>query len=1007
MLVNGIGFKKFCQKLTAFVISALMLTACLSSQAASTSETPEAFYTGIEGVSVILNNLSFTDLGNIDENTRRAIYETGALNIFKSYGRRTFGLNDPVQKDEAMAMAYTLAGRESEVQKTGESINSSRPAGERKSDPLEVWQDGALWLAAREGIISANDLNDALLQDQSDLPQGSFNRNDPVTRQEFAAWLAKVLKLQPISDQQKLFNSYRDWMRADPDKIPYIEAMLQNDIMSGDDRGYFYPLQAVTRRQAVEIARNASRYHLTSLKLIKTGTIEKITVKKDFSSEGPADVKILDVRNSNGYLHRITLRIPAANSGMNVNGINDTIASQGENDLVVLKGEVLGNSSLLKTGDRIEYILSQDNTVRFVYVFSSANEIRYLLARINGIDRENLKLDVTQISELEYPNVDLGTGSESFDINSGQIDAIYTYSNNIEVYEGDSRSDIKNIAPGITAILTVRGDNMVTGLKAVELNLGKVQQGIVAGIVEDNNPQLGYITLYNEDGTGISPQARRQMLLRRTFIYYDTYGIEVLKDGQKAGIDDVEPGDSVFLQLDDDGYVKAISAVSNYTVRYGRVISKRPSGITVRFENGNSQVLSVDDSVIVVADGRLSDYSNVKDGDRVKLILHITPRSTKVKEIVVEDSRHYMTGIYKGQVLYINPMSNTVVLQNLEAFDRGRWVKGGQNLFTGIKLADEYSLYFRGREISLKESDRLGGLNAYIAVQKDYGGEEKAVVVSFMNGYDAEVTYDDSVRSVAYGSGEIRLFKENRSIKYDEGSIIIKDGRLVTGSSIEQSDTVYVSAVRDYSSSNFYAGVIQIEKRSGGSGFDIYRGRIRSIEEGRSFTVESFSRFEGNSWKYFNTPKTFNITYDTRLLDENGVASMGNFVGYGENSYLGKVVYIVASDLESVVISTAPFGPEGTTVKGTVYEMAGGSTGEEGTVTEEPDELKIYDTAVYDAARDEWKDGSEMTLSILKNSIILKDGRIIRPSEIKKGDRVKVYRKGSGSIGEAYIILVE
>jgi hypothetical protein len=45
------------------------------------------------------------------------------------------------------------------------------------------------------------------------------------------------------------------------------------------------------------------------------------------------------------------------------------------------------------------------------------------------------------------------------------------------------------------------------------------EDGIIKGIVEDNNPQLGYITLYNENGTGVSPAGQQEIAAYRTYHY--------------------------------------------------------------------------------------------------------------------------------------------------------------------------------------------------------------------------------------------------------------------------------------------------------------------------------------------------------------------------------------------------------------------------------------------------------------------------------------------------------
>jgi len=54
-----------------------------------------------------------------------------------------------------------------------------------------------------------------------------------------------------------------------------------------------------------------------------------------------------------------------------------------------------------------------------------------------------------------------------------------------------------------------------------------------------------------------------------------------------------------------------------------------------------------------------------------------------------------------------------------------------------------------------------------------------------------------------------------------------------------------------------------------------------------------------------------------------------------------------------------------------------------------------------------WVDGKDMDINLLKNSIILKDNKIIKPSELKKGDSVRLIKKDDEQAGDAYIIFVE
>ena len=145
-------------------------------------------------------------------------------------------------------------------------------------------------------------------------------------------------------------------------------------------------------------------------------------------------------------------------------------------------------------------------------------------------------------------------------------------------------------------------------------------------------------------------------------------------------------------------------------------------------------------------------------------------------------------------------------------------------------------------------------------------------------------------------------------------------------------------------------------------------------------------------WKYSNTPKTLNITLDTRVLDDAGVLNISDFKGYGSDSYLQRTVYVVADGINALLISTAPYGIEN--MKGTVYSSTGNS-------------ISLRNTSVYDPATYMWKSGSSAELNLLKNTVVIKNGKVIDTSDIASGDNVRVVKKDTTAAGDAYIIFVE
>lgn len=1001
---------KFHKKLNVKISLALILslfTSVTFFTLAYSEEVPEKVYYGVENASTMLNNIDFTDVKNSRAWAKEAICEVASLDIIKGYGNKIFGRTNNVTKEEAIAIIYRAAGREADAQLAGEALDRARGEEDKKTYAPGMWSDGYLQLAANEGLITAQELADAFEPDQTELEEGSFQRAAPARRQEVAYWLSMALGLQPVYGQQKIFNSFNDWTSADPHKVPYIEAVLVENVMNGEGNGYFRPTGVVTREQIAQIIKNAGPKILPLLGYEKkVGTIEDIQKATDFTQGFNVSTNTLNVRNSNGKLHEIVTRSSDNSHEGYKNEQDGKTIRQPDTGLIVYKGGWVGSSSLLKSGDRIEYITTADDRVRYVKVISNTSDTKYVVAKIKEVDPANSTIGISKFFDLEYPSIDIENRNFSFNQDGEDVDTTYVYSSTAEVFIDGRKSDMTGIVPGMNAILSVK-DNLVTAVNTLDLRLK--EQGVVSGVVEDNNPQLGYITLYDEDNQDTSSLPKGSLNKVKTYNYSDPKSISVFKNHQAAKLEDVEGGDSVYMKLGNDGVIEMISAVDNYVVKYGKVISKRPQIMTVAYDDGTQQILDVNENIPVVLDKKLVGYEALKDGDRVKLLMNITERNTALKKITVEGDERFIANIYKGIVSSVDDISSRIVLQNMEILTNGKWERVEQKGFTTLSLAEDSSFVYNDDSMDVNTAKKLLKNNpAYIAVERDYGGDEKAVLVSFKKSNDSEApVFDDSIAANKTGDqGEITLSKEYKNMVYNSGTIIVKDNRLVTGNSINAEDTAYVVANRSYDDGNYYASVVQINERSYPDFYKIYRARIASINKNRDFTVESFSELSGLSWEYFNTSKTFKLTYDTRIVDDRGVVGQRDFVDYGDSSFKDRPVYILANGSDAVLINTAPYG--NINAKGEIYEISGGNTQDtEATGKEEPTGFKLLNAKIYDPAVHMWVDSEEMSLNILENSIILKNNSIVKPSGLKKGDRVRVVKKESNETGDAYIIFVE
>jgi len=179
---------------------------------------------------------------------------------------------------------------------------------------------------------------------------------------------------------------------------------------------------------------------------------------------------------------------------------------------------------------------------------------------------------------------------------------------------------------------------------------------------------------------------------------------------------------------------------------------------------------------------------------------------------------------------------------------------------------------------------------------------------------------NDSIMSATFGNkGGIHAEKEYLNISYGNGTIIVKDNRLVTGNSINSEDRAYVVASRSYDDGKYYAFIVKIDDKTDSNFFTIYRGRIANINENKDFTLESYSELKGVEWNYYNTPRTFRITYDTQILGDDGVVGQRDFTDYGDSSYKSRTVYVLSHGADAVLISTAPYG--NINVKGKILNL--------------------------------------------------------------------------------------
>ncbi|WHH57371.1 S-layer homology domain-containing protein [Petroclostridium sp. X23] len=332
-------------------------------------------YTGTEDARATIKNIQFYDVEAQGKNYwgRDAIYEMAALSIIKGRGEGRFDLKAPITKVQALALIYRAIGKESQASQAANMIElESQQSGQSIND-AEAWANGYLVLAAEDGLITSEQLHNALYDDPSMLdPVKQFVKTAPAQRQEIAEWMGKALKLTADYDVGKaVLDSYIDKDRIESSRIPYIALVVKEKLMTGHD-GYLNPTQGISREEMAQVLKNAQRFILKYQGLIeRSGVIISVKEIPDPLLEGNNKI-ILAIEDPEGSIYEILI---------DKNSPNNIEPSQGQferftKEIVTLGKGNPSDSSNLKEGDKISCLIDKNRQVRFVKVVGAQAEVR-------------------------------------------------------------------------------------------------------------------------------------------------------------------------------------------------------------------------------------------------------------------------------------------------------------------------------------------------------------------------------------------------------------------------------------------------------------------------------------------------------------------------------------------------------------------------------------------------------------------------------------------------------
>lgn len=564
------------------------------------------------------------------------------------------------------------------------------------------------------------------------------------------------------------------------------------------------------------------------------------------------------------------------------------------------------------------------------------------------------------------------------------------------------------------------------------------------GIVVENSPELGYLIYKNAYGQQITAnyypneievEKQQYYEMEDKIGYLDQMFPNFDYDPRDTDISNIKTGDCIYIRKNKDNVITYISAYNDYMMRYGKIVAFNYNtgttlDIQLQDEKGVTYFYQMSNTTPITKGGKLIEPNAIKVGDWAKFlvcekILGEGITDEEIMEIVVDNDTRVISNLYRGQVTSVDTYKKLLNIKNAQALGKSSWGEYKNLLRLGIDTNTSIA-YRLGARVPFDYVSRyLANAEGYVYIAaENYKGKENAVKLNFQgvnqNTLPASQVIAATATTAKLLSGE--------TINIGEDSIVIRDNRLVGATNINVGDTLQAVITGD---NKLALGRVTSNQVSAGN-LQVYRGRIKKINTGESFQVETFSLLNGNLWYYHPTPQTFSIDANTKFYNTQGLVTDGisKFVAYGSSTNVGDVFTVVAMGDKAYEVVDMPYVTEA--IKGEIYATGASNTSNTGnssntdnatntanannaTNAANTTDLQIKDVYFYDTAKSKWNEYSQKnlggTVTVGANTIIVKDGKVIPASKLEAGDTIRAmvnenFKTANGKV-TGYIIYVE
>lgn len=961
-----------------------------------------------KGVQITANS-RFSDLsGNPYKASVSRMAALGVLHNESNGKSKSFGPNQQITGYEALNYLVNMAGRYNAVQ-----ARIAPQVGGMNADRK-------ILLTNQEYLAEAKALNLITTEEEQYL-------KTTVPRETFAMWLSRAAALTPSTGNLETVSALKDGTSISPNNKTMMETIISEGILVPDKSGNFRPKSAITKGEALSAMDNS---------LAKATAISAaLGLKSDFGLIIGKNVKVDRTGATTTVITDWILR----KSDATIAKLRTTIEkpSGKRTDFALYKNNTISASSSLAVGDEIEYYTENNKTTLVrkldanTLMAKTSEEIKktkglaysFGVVGVKKTERQWTGDGYLLTTRLRVQNYDGEV--VDFIVQNKQTKELL---NDVLVTKKGKVGGIETLVKGDKIEYLVKGESEI--VYVLPKNYSAVTyKGNIKSLVQDQATGATTLTIYDYNN-----QLQQLPLATYAAIRYGK-GFAKVKDLlQNQEVTAVVMNGYITLltvtdQNENGGYIP-----ENRKMRMGTVVTATEDGfkdqyLQVALDTGEEVRLPIKADTQILKDGKAMKFAGIKEGDPIKLYFSDTTSETPSK-VEIETVPTLLKQVYRGELTDVDLNTKTIFLSNVAYLKNTTWNKES-TYKKELNLKPETEIYFNNNPITPEELYKNHrGDTLYIAVQDSFGSETGTKINIKKGG---EQTYYDRIATLDQVQKVMEL-KNSTNIGLSDGTIVLKDGRLIPRKNLNLLDNVLVVASMGSGHGNS-ANIINVVTKADKVFSKLVIGTIDTVNPG-SLTLEYYTTLQSdNSWQPImmdSNTKNYFFNNDSVILDLTAgkqITPTDLFHGkYGktENEETPRVgllskhyyVYMVLDDNDQVVamdlrkkglldkVFIDDLSSTYSILRTKLSDTVNGLIFSKGLFDSVDTNLvRMKMTASYDwsAAKTQWLSNSKDTYFNYTNAIFIKDEKVISYKDLQANDTLYVVR----SIENALVVYVE